>query len=256
MLVYPAIDIAKGKCVRLIQGRADEETVYYEDPLQAARHWQGAGARALHVVDLDGALSRGSALSGPSGEEEAGPILSILKQGGVAVQVAGGLRSEELVRCVLEAGAARAVVGTRAVREPQWAVRLCGELPGRIVVALDARNGRVAVEGWRELAEVGPLELARRLETGGPAAFLYTDISRDGMMSRPNFAAVEALLAAVEVPVIASGGVASVADLRVLGECGADAVIVGKALYERRFTLPEALEVADAYPSRLAPAAA
>jgi phosphoribosylformimino-5-aminoimidazole carboxamide ribotide isomerase len=133
---------------------------------------------------------------------------------------------------------------------------LCGALPGRIVIAVDAREGRVAVEGWQELASVGPVELAQRLAQGQPAAFLYTDVSRDGMLAKPNFQAVEQLLRAVEVPVIASGGVASADDIRRLGECGADAVVVGKALYEGRIALPEALDVAGRYGSRLAAAPA
>jgi phosphoribosylformimino-5-aminoimidazole carboxamide ribotide isomerase len=143
------------------------------------------------------------------------------------------------------------VVGTRAVREPDWAVRLCGEFPGRVVIAVDALEGKVAVEGWQEVSGETPVEVARRLSAGRPAAFLYTDISRDGMLSRPNFDAVVELLDAVEVPIIASGGVATLDDVRLLGECGADAVIIGKALYDGRFGLPEALEMAGEFESRL-----
>jgi phosphoribosylformimino-5-aminoimidazole carboxamide ribotide isomerase len=248
MLVFPAVDIAGGRCVRLLQGRPERETVYYERPEEAALHWQELGARALHVVDLDGALAGGG--------RNAGPLQDILDCVVVPVQVAGGLRSSEAVERVLQAGAARAVVGTRAAREPDWALALCGALPGRIVIAVDAREGRVAVEGWQELASVGPVELAQRLAQGQPAAFLYTDVSRDGMLAKPNFQAVEQLLRAVEVPVIASGGVASADDIRRLGECGADAVVVGKALYEGRIALPEALDVAGRYGSRLAAAPA
>jgi len=248
MLVYPAVDIAGGRCVRLLQGRMENQTVYYTDPVDAALHWERCGAQALHVVDLDGALAGGGM--------NAACVRAILDRTRIPVQVAGGLRDDEAVRRVLEAGAVRAVVGTRAAREPDWAVRLCRALPGRVVVAVDALEGRVAVEGWKELAAVGPTELARTLAEGAPAAFLYTDVSRDGMLTRPNFRAVEELRRAVEVPIIASGGVAELDDLRRLGECGADAVIVGKALYEERFTLPEALEVAAAYPSRLAAAPA
>ena len=263
MLVYPAVDIAKGRCVRLIQGRPDREKVYYDRPVDAALHWQGLGARSLHVVDLDGALASGlrQASAADAGAQEpaqdgsqARPVLEILERAGIPVQVAGGLRSIYAVRSVLKAGASRAVVGTRAVKQPDWAMRLCRELPGRVVIALDARDGRLAVEGWQEVVDEGPVELACRLETGRLAAFLYTDVSRDGMLSRPNFEAIEELLAAVQTPVIASGGVASLEDIRLLGQCGADAVIVGKALYEGRFTLPEALEVAAGSPSRLAAA--
>ena len=253
MLVFPAVDIARGRSVRLLQGRPEDEKVYYERPADAALHWQAQGARALHVVDLDGALARGGA-SPEREDHNAAPVQEILERVRVPVQVAGGLRSTEDVRAVLKAGAARAVVGTQAVRDPGWAIGLCGELPGRIVIAVDAREGRVAVEGWQELAEVGPVELARRLSEGRPAAFLYTDVSRDGMLTRPHFEGVERLLAAVDVPVIASGGVADLADLERLGECGTDAVIIGKALYEGKFTLAQALETAGRYPSRLKPA--
>jgi len=246
MLVFPAVDIARGKCVRLLQGRPEDETVYFEKPADAAVHWQQQGARTLHVVDLDGALARGGG--------NAGPVQEILERARMPVQVAGGLRSTAAVRKVLEAGAARAVVGTQAVRDPDWAVRLCAELPGRVVIAVDAREGRVAIEGWQELAKVGPVELARRLSEGGPAAFLYTDVSRDGMLTRPHFEGVERLLAATDVPVIASGGVARLEDVTRLGECGADAVIIGKALYEGKFTLAQAQEAAAPFGSRLSPA--
>ncbi|MFO7956327.1 MAG: 1-(5-phosphoribosyl)-5-[(5-phosphoribosylamino)methylideneamino]imidazole-4-carboxamide isomerase [Candidatus Brocadiia bacterium] len=245
MLVYPAVDIARGRCVRLLQGRPEDETVYWESPADAARHWQDAGAQALHVVDLDGALARDS---------NPGPVQEILDALTIPVEVAGGLRDTEAVRRVLDAGAARAVVGTMAVRDPDWAVELCRELPDRVVIAVDAREGRVAVEGWQELAEVGPVELAQRLAEGRPAAFLYTDVARDGMLTRPHFEGVEELLSAVDVPVIASGGVASVDDVRRLGECGADAVVIGKALYEGMIELPEAIEAASEFPSRLRPA--
>ncbi len=246
MLIYPAVDIAGGRCVRLLQGEPEREQVYYPDPAEAALHWQEEGAEALHVVDLDGALASGG---------NPGPVRQILDRLQVPVQVAGGLRSTEAVRRTLEAGAARAVVGTRAAKDPDWAVELCRALPGRVVIAVDAREGRVAVEGWQELADLSPVELAEELAEGAPAAFLYTDVARDGMLNRPNFRGVEELLEAVEVPLIASGGVASLEDLRKLGECGADAAVVGKALYEGIFGLAEAMEAAAPYDSRLRPAA-
>ncbi len=246
MLVFPAVDIARGRCVRLLQGRPADETVYFERPADAALHWQDAGARALHVVDLDGALARAT--------RNAAPVQEILQSVRMPVQVAGGLRSTEAVERALAAGAVRAVVGTQAVRDPDWAADLCRAHPGRIAIAVDAREGRVAIEGWQELAEMGPVELAKQLAEGAPAAFLYTDVSRDGMLTRPHFEGVERLLAATEVPVIASGGVASIEDVERLGECGADAVIIGKALYERKFTLAQAQEAAERYPSRLEPA--
>jgi len=232
MIIFPAVDIKDGRCVRLVQGRADSGKVYFDDPCEAALHWQGLGAQALHLVDLDGALSR-SAGNRPC-------VLKVLSSLEIPVQVGGGLRSEAEVEAVLQAGAARAVVGTRAATDPAWAVSLCRRLPGRIVVALDALDGEVAIRGWQQGA-------------GPPAAFLYTDVSRDGMLSRPDFDAVERLVRMSQVPVIASGGVSSTDDIRRLGECGADAVVVGKALYEGRIELPDALRVAGAFPSRLVP---
>jgi phosphoribosylformimino-5-aminoimidazole carboxamide ribotide isomerase len=259
MLVYPAVDIAKGRCVRLLQGKPDREKVYYKNPAEAALHWQGLGAQTLHVVDLDGALAGDSPwepLRRQTSADNVEVIREILRRTGIPVQVAGGLRSAEAVREALAAGAARAVVGTRAVKEPEWAVALCRELAGRIVIALDALEGQVAVEGWQHTVEKRPTELARRLAAGGPAAFLYTDVSRDGTLTRPNVEAVKELLDAVEVPIIASGGVATLDDIRLLGECGADGVIVGKALYEGRLALPEAVEAAAEFPSRLSAAPA
>jgi phosphoribosylformimino-5-aminoimidazole carboxamide ribotide isomerase len=242
VLVFPAVDIAKGRAVRLLQGDPERETVYFDSPADAAAHWAARGAEALHVVDLDGALA--------TGRNDA-PVREILSRVTMPVEVAGGLRDEQAVQRILDAGAVRAVVGTRAVQDPDWAVALCRAFPGRIVIALDAIDGRVAVDGWQAASEVTPVDLAQRLAEGGPAAFLYTDVSRDGMLTEPHFDGTEALLDAVDVPVIASGGVARLEDIRRLGEMGADAVITGKALYEGRFELADAIAIAAAYPSRL-----
>jgi phosphoribosylformimino-5-aminoimidazole carboxamide ribotide isomerase len=245
MIVLPAVDIKGGRCVRLLQGRPQDSTEYYASPLEAALHWQSQGARALHVVDLDGALSE-SAENWPH-------VAEILRALRIPVEVGGGLRERPAVERVLAAGAARAVVGTRAVTDPQWTAQVCAAMPGRIVIALDARDGEVTVRGWQQGAGVKVEELARRLAQAGPAAFLYTDVARDGMLTRPHFDGVRRLVRAGPVPVIASGGVAELDDIRRLGECGADAAIVGKALYEKRFGLHEALAAADAFGSRLAP---
>jgi len=242
MLVFPAVDIRKGRCVRLLQGRPDDETVYYEQPWRAALHWQELGAQALHVVDLDGALGTGRNL---------GALIEIIDRISIPTQVGGGLREETLVKEMLDSGAARAVVGTRAVAEPEWLFGLCRAYPDRVVVALDARDGKVAVEGWRQNSELTVLEAAQRLQEGPPAAFLYTDVCRDGMLTSPNFEGVEELVAVSPVPVIASGGVSSVEDVARLGDCGADAVIVGKAFYENKFGLADALEVASRHRGRL-----
>jgi phosphoribosylformimino-5-aminoimidazole carboxamide ribotide isomerase len=243
MVVFPAVDIQRGRCVRLRQGRPEESKTYYEQPWEAALHWQELGARALHVVDLDAALSESDA--------NRQCVLEILKKLSVPAQVGGGLRSEEAVDAILQAGAARAVVGTRAATEPKWAVELCRKRPGRIVVALDVRSGEVAIKGWQEGAGIGVEELARQLEAGPPAAFLCTDVARDGMLIRPNFDSIAKLVRATTVPVIASGGVSCADDVRRLGESGADAVIIGKAFYEGRIQLAEALAAAKPFRSRL-----
>lgn len=245
MIVFPAVDIQNGRCVRLLQGDPDTAQTYYQQPWRAALHWQDCGAHALHVVDLDGALSE-------SGENR-GPVQQILEKLSIPVEVGGGLRSTEAVEAVLDGGAARAVVGTRAAMDPEWAVELCRHLPDRIVIALDAREGIVTVKGWQESSGIPVVELARELAEGPPAAFLYTDVARDGMLTHPNFESIRDLIEATPVPVIASGGVSSAEDIRRLGECGADALITGKALYEQRLDLAEALEIASQFPSRLAP---
>ena len=246
MVVLPAVDIKSGRCVRLLQGEPDTAQTYYQEPWRAAEHWQDEGAQALHVVDLDGALTE----SGQNREA----LLKILERLSIPVEVGGGLRSSAAVKSVLEAGAARAVVGTRAATDPDWAVELCETWPDRIVVALDARDGIVTIKGWQESSGLNVTDLAERLAAGPPAAFLYTDVDRDGMLTRPNFQGVQQLVEATAVPVIASGGVSSADDVRRLGECGADAVITGKALYEGELELAEALEIAGEYSSRFTPA--
>lgn len=243
MIVFPAVDIQNGRCVRLLQGRPETARTYYEEPWRAAMHWEECGAEALHVVDLDGALSE-------SGQNR-GPVQQILERLSIPAEVGGGLRSTAAVKAVLEAGAARAVVGTRAATEPGWAVKLCRDFPDRIVIALDAKDGVVTIKGWQESSGVPVKELAGRLAEGSPAAFLYTDVARDGMLTQPNFRSVRELIEATPVPVIASGGVSTAADIRRLGECGADALITGKALYEERLELAEALEIASEFSSRL-----
>jgi len=242
MLVFPAVDVKQGRCVRLQKGDPDAETVYEQEPWKAARRWAEEGAEALHVVDLDGALgSRNNRVE----------IHELLRRVSIPVEIGGGLRDEEAVRSILHAGAARVVVGTRAVEEPEWAISLTERFPDRIVVALDARDGSVAVEGWQKTSDVEATELARSLAEGEPAAFLYTDVSRDGMLSHPNFEAVAEMTDSVSVPVIASGGVSSEEDIRRVGEVGADAVVVGKALYEDRLTLSEAMRAAEPFEGNL-----
>lgn len=245
MIIFPSVDIQHGRCVRLLQGRPEASTEYYASPVEAALHWQAEGAEALHVVDLDGTLSEST--------ENWPHLAEVLGSLEIPVEVAGGLRDRDAVDRVMAAGAARAVIGTRAAEDPDWAREMCRAVPGRIVIAVDALEGEVVVRGWREGSGLMVLDLAQRLEEAGPAAFLYTDVARDGMLTRPHFEGVRSLLEATTVPVIASGGVAKLDDIRRLGECGADAVIVGKALYENCFELAEALAVAQCYSSRLVP---
>lgn len=244
MILFPAVDIQEGRCVRLLQGKPEEEKVYFSEPWRAAIHWENEGALALHVVDLDAALDKG---------KNTNQIEEILSRVSIPLQVGGGIRDRERVEEILGLGTDRVVVGTKAVEDPDWAAAICESFEDRVVIALDAREGKVAVEGWQKTSEVGVVELARKLEEAEPAAFLYTDVHRDGMLTSPHFEGVEELIEATEVPVIASGGVSSVDDVKRLGECGADAVIVGKALYEEEFDLSAAMEIAELYPGRLSP---
>ena len=243
MIVFPAVDIKNGRCVRLRRGCPDTATEYFRQPWRAAARWEGSGARWLHVVDLDGALTQSTCSSSA--------VKELLDRTEISVQLGGGIRSEADVERALNAGAERVVVGTRAVVEPQWAIELCLSMPGSIVVALDARSGVVSTQGWKQSSGVGVEELAKTLQAGKPAAFLYTDVDRDGMLTHPNLEGVEFLLQCTDIPVIASGGVGCLDDIRALGERGADGVITGKALYEGRFTLEQALETASAFSSRL-----
>jgi len=236
MIILPAIDIRGGRCVRLRQGRFDEETVFDEDPAAVARRFEAAGAEWLHVVDLDGARE---------GEpRNLDRVRAIREAVGLKMEVGGGIRSTEAVEEVLEAGADRIVVGTRAVQEPGWLREVAGRFPRRVAWGLDTQNARVAVAGWSEVTQKTVVEMLG--DAGGLplAAIIYTDIGRDGMMSGPNVAATEALVKASPWPVIASGGVTTVEDIRALKKAGAAGAIVGRALYEGKLTLEEALKAA------------
>lgn len=238
MMLYPAIDIQGGRCVRLVQGRMDEATVYGEDPSAMARRWVAEGAQALHIVDLDGARE-GRPQNGEA-------VLAIRRAVSVPLQVGGGLRTSEAAASYLDAGVDRVVVGTRAALDGEFLAELCEAHPGRVAVGIDARDGRVALKGWTEVIALEALELARRAEDLGASSIIYTDIARDGTLSGPNVEAVGALARDVSLPVIASGGVATVEDLRrlkALEADGVEGVIVGKALYEETLTVAEALLV-------------
>jgi phosphoribosylformimino-5-aminoimidazole carboxamide ribotide isomerase len=241
--VYPAIDLRGGRCVRLVEGDFARETVYGDDPVAMARRWQDAGARWLHVVDLDGARA-GAPL-------QADAIARICAAVGMRVQVGGGLRDEDAVRAVLDAGAARAIVGTVAVRDPALCARLCAAFPGRIVVGIDARDGVVRVSGWEEGSSVAATALAAAVAAAGAAAIVYTDIRRDGTGRGPNVEETAAVARAAGIPVIASGGVGSLDDVRAVAARagdGIEGVIVGRALYTGAVDLRDALAVAEGRP--------
>jgi phosphoribosylformimino-5-aminoimidazole carboxamide ribotide isomerase len=241
MLLIPAIDLKDGKCVRLRQGRMDEATIYSDDPVEVAARWVAAGARRLHLVDLDGAMA-----GKPVNDSVIRHIVSAFPE--TPVQVGGGIRDRATVERVLAAGVRFVILGTQAVRDPEQVDRLCQDFPQRIVVGLDARAGAVATEGWTELSEVSANQLAKRFEGSGVVAIVYTEISRDGMLSGIDLERTVALAEAVSVPVIASGGVASLDDIHALCAVEAQGVsgaIVGRALYEGTLDFAEAQQLAD-----------
>ena len=243
MIVFPAIDLRRGRCVRLVQGRADRERVYAADPAAMARTWEDQGAEWLHVVNLDGALGDESAAN-------LAALARILEAVGAAVQFGGGLRTLADVRRVLDMGVTRAVLGTVAVRDPDMVAEALDSFGSeRIVVGIDAADGLVATHGWRQVSDMAALCLAREMQALGVERVVYTDIKRDGMLGGVNAAATRRLAASTGLSVIASGGVGSLDDIRTLAiaEDGCiEGVIVGMALYERRFSLSEAIAVAKA----------
>ena len=239
MIIFPAIDIRGGKCVRLEEGRFDRETVFAENPLSAAEKWVAAGTRWLHVVDLDGARA---------GQPVNLDIISeIARTFPVKVQLGGGIRTAETVARILDAGVERVILGSVAAREPELVERLCADYDEKIVIGIDARDGIVAVDGWEKSGMMRAEELAVRMRQAGARRIIYTDIARDGMLSGINVVATLELAKRSALPVIASGGVGGLDDIRQLvrlGDEGIEGVIVGKALYTGAVSLPEALALA------------
>jgi len=233
--ILPAIDIRGGQCVRLRQGDYAQETVFGADPAKIARRWVEQGATWLHVVDLDGARG-GRPVNGDA-------IRRIIDESGVPCQVGGGLRTEADVHEVLGWGVERVVIGSRALQDPEWLQSLAGMFAGKIVVGIDAKDGKVATEGWLNVSNTSAIELAKRCTAWPLAALVYTDITRDGMLEGPNFEGMQAMSRQVSMPVIASGGISSAADVRRLKELGLAGCIVGRALYEGRIDLKEILDV-------------
>ncbi len=233
MLLIPAIDLKDGKCVRLKQGRMEDSTVFSDDPVAMARHWAAQGCRRLHLVDLDGAFA-----GEPRNRELIAAITSAV--GDVPVQVGGGIRDRETIAAYLDAGVAQTIIGTRAVQDPEFLAEAATAFPGRLILGLDARDGRLAVSGWDETSAVDALAFARQVSTLPLAAIVYTDIARDGMLSGVNVPATVALAEATAVPVIASGGVASLEDIDALAAAFAGSggtllgAITGQAIYSGR----------------------
>lgn len=239
MIIIPAIDIKNGKCVRLLQGRMDQETVFSDDPAAMAKRWVENGAELIHVVDLDGAVQKQP--------QNIKSIQRIIDSVNVDIQVGGGIRNEEIVKQLVDLGIKRVIIGTEAINNPKLVKNLCKIFPGRIIVGIDARNGLVAIEGWTKTTRVEAVDLAKQFEDCGVTAINFTDIHRDGMQTGPNIEETRRLAQAISIPVVASGGVSTIDDIKnlmPLETVGVIGVITGKALYTGSLKLKEAIEVA------------
>ncbi len=243
MLLIPAIDLKEGKCVRLRQGRMDDDTVFSDDPVAMAKRWVEQGAKRLHLVDLDGAFA-----GKPRNAEVIQAITEAFPE--VDVQVGGGIRDEDTIQEYLNVGVRYVIIGTKAVSAPHFVEDVAMEFPGHIIVGLDAKDGKVAIDGWSKLSRHDVIDLAMRFENDGVEAIIYTDISRDGMMGGVNVEATARLAEAIHIPVIASGGIHDLEDIRALGEVadkGVIGAITGRAIYEGSLDFAEAQKVAEQY---------
>ena len=241
MLLIPAIDLKDGKCVRLRQGRMEDETIFADDPMEMAQRWVDAGARRLHLVDLNGAFA---------GKPVNADVIRRIAEAfpDVPIQVGGGIRDEDTVQLYLDAGVQYVIIGTKAVSAPHFVNDLCLEFPGHIIVGLDAKEGKVAIDGWSKLSNHDVIDLAQRFERDGVEAIVYTDISRDGMMEGVNVEATARLAGEISIPVIASGGISSVDDIKALlavADEGIMGAIIGRALYEGSIDLVEAQKLVN-----------
>jgi len=241
MLIIPAIDLKDGQCVRLRQGLMDDSTVFSDDPVAVARRWVEAGCRRLHLVDLNGAFA---------GEPVNGEVVTAIAAAypELPIQIGGGIRSLETIEHYVRAGVDYVIIGTKAVKEPAFVAEACAAFPGKVIVGLDAKDGLVATDGWAEVSTVLATDLARRFESDGVSAIVYTDIARDGMMQGVNVEATVAMVRASSIPVIASGGITNLDDIKALlavareGICGA---ITGRAIYEGTLDVAEAQRLCD-----------
>ena len=242
MILYPAIDLKDGNCVRLIQGDMDQATVFNDDPGAQAAEFEALGFEYLHLVDLNGAFA-GKPVNGDA-------VRSILAKISIPAQLGGGIRDLGTIEMWLETGVSRVILGTAAVRDPELVRDACARFPNRIAVGLDARGGRVAVEGWAETSDITAAEIAARFEDAGVAAIIYTDIDRDGILQGLNLEATKTLAAGTSIPVIASGGLSSIADIGALLEpdcANIEGAISGRALYDGRLDAAEALALIAAH---------
>jgi len=238
MIIIPAVDIKNGRCVRLLQGRKDEETVFSNDPVKMAMKFNDEGAELIHVIDLDGAFEKSP--------QNLNSIKKIIKSVKAGVQVGGGIRDKQTIRMFIDLGAKRVIIGTEAIKNPKLVKEACKEFPGRIVVGIDARNGMVAIEGWTETTKIKAVDLAKQFEDCGVAAINFTDIYRDGMQTGPNIKETMIIAQTVSIPVVASGGVSTIEDIKELIQLekfGVTGIITGRALYSGNLNLKEAIKL-------------
>jgi len=236
MFVIPAIDLKAGQCVRLLQGKENEVTVYSNDPASTARRWEDLGAKLLHIVDLDGAFT--------GSQKNLDAIVKIRNSVSIDIEVGGGIRDVKKIEGLIALGLNRIILGTAVIENPSLLKDACAKYPGRIIAGIDAKDGKVAVKGWVEVTTAGAKELALKMEKDGAAGIIYTDISRDGMLTGPNIPAMREMVETVGIPVIASGGVASIKDIISLKEIrGLWGVIAGKAIYSGAVDLKEAIRI-------------
>ncbi|WP_010680940.1 1-(5-phosphoribosyl)-5-[(5-phosphoribosylamino)methylideneamino]imidazole-4-carboxamide isomerase [Acetivibrio cellulolyticus] len=236
MIIYPAVDVREGKCVRLTQGEFNKETVYSDNPVEMALRWEKAGAQYLHVVDLDGART-GKA-------QNIAVISEMAVKMGIPVQVGGGIRTIEMIETILCKGIERVILGTSAVKDPELVKRALKTFENNVVIGIDAKDGMVAIEGWEKTSEFTAVSFAKKMEELGAKTIIYTDISRDGMLTGPNLKAMEEMVKAVNIDIIASGGVGKLEDIKNLKEVGVSGAIVGRALYTGDVDLKQAIEIA------------